>query len=71
MTNLAKASCVLAIILDELNMPKDSTIGDVALALSVIDPSNEIMSLLKPLIHDAVIDEIQKNIAIQTIRGMS
>jgi hypothetical protein len=71
MTNLAKASCVLAIILDELNMPKDSTIGDVALALSVIDPSNEIMSLLKPLIRDAVIDEIQKNIAIQTICGMS
>ena len=71
MTNLSKASCVLAIIMEELNMPKNSTIGDVALALSAIDPSNEIMNLLKPLIRDAVIDEIQKKIAIQTICGMS
>lgn len=71
MTNLAKASCVLAIVMNELNMPKGSTIGDVALALTEIDPSNEIMSLLKPLIRDAVIDEIQKDIAVHSICGVS
>lgn len=63
MTNIKKATCVLAIIMEELNMPKGSTIGDVALALSDIDPSGEIMNLLKPLIRNAVIDEIQKKIA--------
>lgn len=63
MTNIKKATCVLAIIMEELNIPKGSTIGDVALALLDIDPSGEIMNLLKPLIRDAVIDEIKKKIA--------
>lgn len=63
MTNLRKATCVLAIIMEELNMPKNSTIGDVAYALSIIDPDNEILSLLKPLIRNASIDEIKKQIA--------
>ena len=63
MTNLSKASCVLAIIMEELNMPKDSTIGDVAYALLLIDPNNEILDLLKPLIRNATIDEIKKKIA--------
>lgn len=63
MTNLKKATCVLAIIMEELNMPKGSTIGDVALALGVIDPDGEILNLLKPLIRNAVIDEIQNKIA--------
>jgi hypothetical protein len=44
-------------------MPKDSTIGDVAYALAIIDPNNEILNLLKPLIRNATIDEIKKKIA--------
>ena len=63
MTNRKKATCVLAIIMEELNMPKGSTIGDVALALGAIDPDDEILNLLKPLIRNAVIDKIQKKIA--------
>lgn len=63
MTNAKKAACILAIIMEELNMPKGSTIGDVAYALALIDPSNEILNQLKPLIRNAVIDEIQKKIA--------
>lgn len=63
MTNEKKATYILAIIMEELNMPKGSTIGDVAHALSVIDPDNEILTVLKPLIRNAVIDEIQKKIA--------
>jgi hypothetical protein len=63
MTNLRKATCVLAIIMEELNLPKNSTIGDVAYALSLIDPENEILNLLKPLIRNAAVDEIKKQIA--------
>lgn len=63
MTNKEKATAVLSIILEELNMPKNSTIGDVAYALAIIDPGNEILNLLKPLIRNATIDEIKKKIA--------
>lgn len=63
MTNIEKATAVLAIILEELNMPKDATMGDVAYALAIIDPDNEILSLLKPLIRNAAIDEIKQKIA--------
>ena len=63
MTNIKKATCVLAIIMEELNMPKGSTIGDVVLALSIIDPNSEILDLLKPLIRNAAIEEIKKKIA--------
>lgn len=63
MTNKKKATCALAIIMEELNMPEGSTIGDVAYALAFIDPDNEILNLLKPLIRSAVIDEIQQKIA--------
>lgn len=63
MTNREKATEVLAIIMEELNMPKGSTIGDVAYALAIIDPDNEILNLIKPLIRNAVIDEIKKKIA--------
>jgi hypothetical protein len=63
MTNQQKATAVLSIILEELNMPKDSTIGDVAYALLLIDPDNEILDLLTPLIRNATIDEIKKKIA--------
>lgn len=63
MTNQQKATAVLSIIMEELNMPKGSTIGDVAYALSIIDPSDEIMNLLRPLIRNATIDEIRTKIA--------
>jgi hypothetical protein len=63
MTHQQKATAVLSIIMEELNMPKGSTIGDVAYALLLIDPNNEILDLLKPLIRKATIDEIQKKIA--------
>ena len=63
MTNQQKATAVLSIIMEELNMPKDSTIGDVAYALLLIDPDNEILNLLKPLIRNATIDEIKRKIA--------
>ena len=63
MTNQQKATAVLSIIMEELNMPKDSTIGDVAYALLLIDPDNEILNLLKPLIRNANIDEIKRKIA--------
>ena len=63
MTNSEKATHILAIIMEELNMPAESTIGDVAWALSCIDEDDEIMNLLKPVIRDAVIDEIKTKIA--------
>lgn len=63
MTNLKKATCLLAIIIEEMNMPKGSTLGDVALALSAIDPENEILNLVRPVIRNAVIDEIKAKIA--------
>ena len=58
MTNREKAIGILAIIMEELNMPKGATIGDVAYALQILDPSNEIINLLKPFITKAVIEEI-------------
>lgn len=63
MTNREKAINVLAIIMEELNMPKGATVGDVARALQILDPSNEIINLLKPFITKAVIEEIQLKIA--------
>lgn len=59
MTNKEKATNILAIIMEELNMPKNSTIGDIAIALSIIDPDGEIMKLLKPVLRNAIIDEIK------------
>ena len=59
MTNKEKATNILAIIMEELNMPKNSTIGDVAYALDIIDPDNEIMKMLKPVLRNAIIDEIK------------
>ena len=59
MTNKEKATSILAIVMDELNMPKNSTIGDVAYALCLVDPDDEIMKMLKPILRDAVIDEIK------------
>ena len=63
MTNREKATRVLAIIMEELNMPEGATIGDVAYALTLIDPSDEILNLLKPLIRNATIDDIKMKIA--------
>jgi hypothetical protein len=63
MTNMKKATCLLAIIMEELNMPKGSTIGDVAHALAIIDPDDEILNLIKPVIRNSVIDDIKAKIA--------
>lgn len=60
MSSMQKAAGVLSIIMEELNMPKGSTMGDVALALSIIDPSDEIINLLKPLIRNAAIERIKE-----------
>lgn len=59
MTNKEKATNILAIIMEELNMPKNSTIGDIALALNIVDPDDEIMKMLKPYLRNAIIDEIK------------
>ena len=59
MTNKEKATNILAIIIEELNMPKNSTIGDIALALNIVDPDGEIMKMLKPYLRNAIIDEIK------------
>lgn len=59
MTNKEKATNILAIIMEELNMPKNSTIGDIALALNIVDPDGEIMKMLKPYLRNAIIDEIK------------
>ena len=58
-TNKEKATNILAIIMEELNMPKNSTIGDIALALNIVDPDGEIMKMLKPYLRNAIIDEIK------------
>jgi hypothetical protein len=63
MTNKEKATNIMAIIMDELNMPKGSTIGDVAIALSSIDPDGEIMKIFKIYMTKAIVEEIQKKIA--------
>jgi hypothetical protein len=62
MTNREKSINILAIIMEELNMPIKSTIGDVAYALSILDPDNEIMNILKPILRDAIIDEIKSKL---------
>ena len=62
MTNRQKATGALAIIMDALNMPKGSTLGDIALALSIIDPDDSIMSLIKPLLRNSIIDDIKHSI---------
>ena len=59
MTNKEKATNILAIIMEELNMPKNSTIGDIALALNIVDPDGEIMKMLKTYLRNAIIDEIK------------
>ena len=59
MTNKEKATNILAIIMEELNMPKNSTIGDIASALNIVDPYGEIMKMLKPYLRNAIIDEIK------------
>ena len=59
MTNKEKATNILAIIMEELNMPKNSTIGDIALALNIVDPDGDIMKMLKPYLRNAIIDEIK------------
>ena len=59
MTNKEKATNILAIIMEEMNMPKNSTIGDIALALNIVDPDGEIMKMLKPYLRNAIIDEIK------------
>ena len=59
MINKEKATNILAIIMEELNMPKNSTIGDVAYALDIIDHDNEIIKMLKPVLRNAIIDEIK------------
>ena len=59
MTNKEKATNILAIIMEELNMPKNSTIGDIALALNIVAPDGEIMKMLKPYLRNAIIDEIK------------
>lgn len=63
MKNREKAIGALAIIMEELNMPKGSTIGDIAHALAIIDPTSEILNLIRPLIRNAAIDEIKQKIA--------
>jgi hypothetical protein len=63
MSNREKATHILTIIMEELNMPYGSTIGDVAHALSIIDPDDGVMKLLLPVLRDAVIDEIKHKIA--------
>lgn len=59
MTNKEKATRILAIIIEELNMPKESTIGDIARALLIVDENNEIMKMFKPILRNAIIDEIE------------
>ena len=59
MTNKEKAINILAVVMDELNMPKNSTLGDVAYALCLIDPDDEIIKMFKPILRNAVIDEIK------------
>ena len=63
MNNKEKATNILAIIMEELNMPSNSTLGDIALELNSIDPEGEILKILKPIIRNAVIDEIKQKIA--------
>ena len=62
MTNAEKATQVLAIIMEDLKMPAGSTIGDIAYALSFIDEQDEIMSILKPILRDAIIDKIGEHL---------
>ena len=62
MTNKEKATNILAIIMEELNMPKNSTTGDIALALNIVDPDGEIMKMLKPYLRNAIIDEIKSKV---------
>ena len=62
MTNKEKATNVLAIIMEELNVPKNSTIGDIALALNIVDPDGEIMKMLKPYLKNAIIDAINSKV---------
>lgn len=63
MTHKQKAIGILAIIMDELNVPEGSTLGDIGWCLDAIDDTGEIKRLLTTEIRNAVIDEIKAHLA--------
>jgi hypothetical protein len=63
MTHRQKAIGILAIIMDELNVPEGSTLGDIGWYLDAIDDAGEIKRLLTTEIRNAVIDEIKAQLA--------
>ena len=62
MTNKEKATNILAIIMEELNVPAKAPIGDIIWNLQFIDETGEIEKMLKFYIREAVIDDIKEKI---------
>ena len=60
---MSKSVEVLNIIASELNMPKDASLGDILATLWLMDVDGEVMSLLKKVVTDEVIEKIKKEIA--------
>ena len=59
----SKATEILAIIMDELNVPRGYSLGDIMWALAAIDEDGEIKKMLVTAIRNEVIEEIKKKIA--------
>ncbi len=63
----SKAATILAIIMEELNISKGASLGDIMWALNAIDEDGEIKKMLITEIRKEVIGEIKWKLAIEKI----
>ena len=63
----SKAATILAIIMEELNVPKGASLGDIMWALDAIDEDGKIKKMLVTEIRKEVIGEIKWKLAIEKI----
>lgn len=63
----SKAATILAIIMEELNVPKGASLGDIMRALDAIDEDGEIKKMLITEIRKEVIADIKWKLAIEKI----
>lgn len=63
----SKAATILAIIMEELNVPKGASLGDIMWALDAIDEDGEIKKMLITEIRKEVIADIKWKLAIEKI----
>ena len=62
MSAFHKSTSILAIIMDELNVPSDATFGDIMYYLSFFDDDGEITKMLAATMKEEVIAEIKRKL---------